>query len=124
MTEPSSAYYIEYVDPGIAHATLPVITSATAMNVSEATLRADQYNQNAQAGYHASVLGVSVLLPLDTVPSLSHYRLVHESPTNVFNSPVNDLKYVKIFEYVKGARIKGSGIIDIPLVTNTGKKLH
>jgi len=121
MAEPSSAYYIEYVDPGIAHAALPVITSATAMNVSEATLRADQYNQNAQAGYHATVLGVSVLLPLDTVPALSHYRLVHESPTNVLNSPANDLKYVKIFEYVKGAHIKGSGIIDIPLVTNTGR---
>ena len=31
------------------------------------------------------------------------------------------MKYVKIFEYVKGAHIKGSGIIDIPLVTNTGR---
>ena len=39
----------------------------------------------------------------------------------MFNSPTNDLKYVKVFEYVKGAHIKGSGIIDIPLVTNTGR---
>ena len=121
MAEPSSAYYIEYVDPSISHATLPVITSATAMNVSDATLHADQYNQNAQAGYHATVLSSDLLLPLDTVPALSHYRLVHESPTNVLNSAANDLKYVKVFEYVKGAHIKGSGIIDIPLVTNTGR---
>ena len=68
MAEPSSAYYIEYVDPSISHATLPVITSATAMNVSDATLHADQYNQNAQAGYHATVLSSDLLLPLDTVP--------------------------------------------------------
>ena len=91
------------------------------MNISEATRRADQYNQNAQAGYHATVLSSSGILPLDTIPALSHYRLVHESSTNVFNSPTNDLKYVKVFEYVKGAHIKGSGIIDIPLVTNTGR---
>ena len=121
MAEPSSVYYVEYVDPQIAHVTLPVITSATAMNISEATRRADQYNQNAQAGYHATVLSPSVPLPLDTIPALSHYCLVHESSTNVFNSPTNDLKYVKVFEYVKGAHIKGSGIIDIPLVTNTGR---
>jgi dolichyl-diphosphooligosaccharide--protein glycosyltransferase len=28
---------------------------------------------------------------------------------------------VKIFEYVKGATIRGTGIIDIPLVTNQGR---
>ena len=60
-------------------------------------------------------------LPLGTVPVLGHYRLVHESPTNVFNSPTNDLKYVKVFEYVKGAQIKGNGMIEIPVVTNTGE---
>ena len=31
------------------------------------------------------------------------------------------MKYVKIFKYVKGAHVKGSGIIDIPLVTNQGR---
>ena len=33
----------------------------------------------------------------------------------------NDVKYVKVFEYVKGAHIKGTGIIEIPLVTDTGR---
>ncbi|MDD1696708.1 MAG: oligosaccharyl transferase, archaeosortase A system-associated, partial [Methanoregula sp.] len=32
-----------------------------------------------------------------------------------------DIKYVKIFEYVKGARITGNGIIELPLETNTGR---
>jgi dolichyl-diphosphooligosaccharide--protein glycosyltransferase len=36
-------------------------------------------------------------------------------------SNTSDVKYVKIFEYVKGAHIKGTGIIDVPLVTNTGR---
>jgi dolichyl-diphosphooligosaccharide--protein glycosyltransferase len=32
-----------------------------------------------------------------------------------------DVRYVKIFEYVKGAHIKGDGIIEVPVVTNTGR---
>jgi hypothetical protein len=31
------------------------------------------------------------------------------------------LKAVKVFEYVKGAHIRGSGIIELPLVSNTGR---
>ena len=31
---------------------------------------------------------------------------------------------VKIFEYVKGARVNGSGSISLDLVTNTGRKFH
>ena len=55
------------------------------------------------------------------VPALRHYRLIHESPTNVFTSKTPDLKFVKVFEYVKGAHIKGNGIIELPLVANTGR---
>jgi oligosaccharyl transferase (archaeosortase A-associated) len=59
--------------------------------------------------------------PVEVVPALYHYRLVHESPTNVFNSPEIDLKYVKIFEFVPGARIKGQGVISVPVETDTGR---
>ncbi|HXW99399.1 MAG TPA: oligosaccharyl transferase, archaeosortase A system-associated, partial [Methanomicrobiales archaeon] len=34
--------------------------------------------------------------------------------------PTN-ISYVKVFEYVKGAHIKGTGTIEVPLVTNTGR---
>jgi len=34
---------------------------------------------------------------------------------------LSDIKYVKIFEYVKGAHITGNGIIEVPLITNTGR---
>ena len=63
----------------------------------------------------------SIVLPITDVPALQHYRLVHESPTSEFTTNTTDVKYVKVFEYVKGAHIEGSGIIDIPLVTNTGR---
>jgi oligosaccharyl transferase (archaeosortase A-associated) len=121
MTDPNSVYYIVYADPKIYGTTLPVITDGEPMNISAAKQKADLYNINAQEGYHAAVYNPSVISPVDTVPALQHYRLVHESPTNVFNSVTVDLKYVKIFEYVKGAHIKGNGVIEIPVVSNTGR---
>ncbi|MDD1676456.1 MAG: oligosaccharyl transferase, archaeosortase A system-associated, partial [Methanomicrobiales archaeon] len=55
------------------------------------------------------------------VPALRHFRLVHESPNNVFTTGSPDIKYVKAFEYVKGAHVQGTGIIELDLVTNTGR---
>jgi dolichyl-diphosphooligosaccharide--protein glycosyltransferase len=31
------------------------------------------------------------------------------------------MKYVKVFEYVQGAHIKGAGIIQVPVITDTGR---
>jgi dolichyl-diphosphooligosaccharide--protein glycosyltransferase len=121
LKTPTSAYYVEYADPSISQVSLPVITGAEAVNVSDAVDRAAEYNLKAQAGTHATVLSPAIILPVDTVPALRHYRLVHESPSNVFNSNTTDVKYVKVFEYVKGAHITGEGIIQVPVISNTGR---
>ncbi|MCK9631150.1 MAG: oligosaccharyl transferase, archaeosortase A system-associated [Methanoregula sp.] len=121
MAEADSVYYIVYADPGITGLSLPVITDAELMNASAAVQKAAQYNRNPAAGHHAAVYSPSVIAPLETVPALQHYRLVHESPTNVFSTDMYDLKYVKTFEYVKGAHITGEGIIEVPVVSNTGR---
>jgi oligosaccharyl transferase (archaeosortase A-associated) len=122
MTPSSNVYYIEYADPEITQVTLPVITGAEAMNASEAKRRVDEYNLKAASGYHAIALSPAITLPVETVPALRHYRLVHESPSNVFSAKTPDVKYVKVFEYVKGAHIKGEGIIEIPVISNTGRE--
>lgn len=121
MITPSEVLYIEYADPGQSGYTLPVVVKGGMMNASEAALRTSQYNAGAQNGYHAGIFSNSILTPTDTLPALRHYRLVHESPTNVFNSDLVNVKFVKVFEYVKGAHIKGNGIISVPVVTNTGR---
>lgn len=121
LTEPGMVYYIEYADSTITGLLLPVITDAIQTNTSAAREEVVQYNRNAVPGYHAGVYSASIISPLETVPALRHYRLVHESPTNVYNSAFPDVKYVKIFEYVKGAHIPGEGIIEVPLITNTGR---
>jgi len=121
MAQPSDVYYIEYADTSVSHQALPVVIGAQSMNASAAEQAVEQYDLKAQNGYHAAVLSPSLISPVDTVPALQHYRLVHESPRNVLDPKTADLKYVKIFEYVKGAHIKGNGIIDVPVVTNTGR---
>lgn len=121
MTIPSDVYYIVYADPEITGTSLPVIMDGSSMNYSAATQKVIEYNRNAPSGYHAAVYSPSIISPLNTVSALRHYRLVHESPTNVFNSESVDLKYVKTFEYVKGAHIKGEGVIEVPVVSNTGR---
>ena len=68
--------------------------------------------------------------PVKKVPALSHYRLVHESPSNASVIPfpesesmvLEGIRSVKIFEYVNGARIPGEGIVEIPIVTDTGRE--
>jgi dolichyl-phosphooligosaccharide-protein glycotransferase len=121
MTVPSNVYYIEYADPQVTGTSVPVVVNAVAMNVTAASQKVEAFNSKTTSGTHATVLSPSIIAPLKTVPALQHYRLVHESPTNVFNSPTIDVKYVKTFEYVKGAHIKGDGIIEVPVISNTGR---
>ncbi|WP_300235951.1 oligosaccharyl transferase, archaeosortase A system-associated [Methanoculleus sp.] len=134
MTEPTTGpvLYVEYIEPEMANASYPVIISAREMNATAAAAAATAYNQNAQAGSHATILNLhyeyqadSILYPLERVPALKHYRLVHETPQNIYGNVGAggpDLKAVKIFEYVPGATIRGEGIIEVPVVTNTGRE--
>ncbi len=79
-------------------------------------------NPDFSVNYGGKAYSYFVLAPLEKVPALSHYRLVHESPTDVLAaSPLYDLSYVKVFEYVPGAVIEGEGTIEIPLKTDTGR---
>ncbi|WP_214084083.1 oligosaccharyl transferase, archaeosortase A system-associated [Methanoculleus sp.] len=133
MTDPSSqVLYVEYREEGAANTSLPVITRTEQMNATAGAAAVEAYNRNAPAGSGATLLnmyyqyqGDSILQPLERVPALQHYRLVHETPQNVYGNVGEDgpdLKAVKVFEYVPGATIRGEGIIEVPIVTNTGRE--
>ncbi|MCU0630920.1 MAG: oligosaccharyl transferase, archaeosortase A system-associated [Methanoregulaceae archaeon] len=121
MTDPTTVYYVEYTEPGSSGRPYSVITRAENMDIAKAQANVDLYNSKAPAGQHAAILNDAVWRPLSSIPALQHYRLVHESPRNVLSSSPPDIKYVKVFEFVPGAKIKGEGIIEIPLVSNTGR---
>ncbi|OPX63332.1 MULTISPECIES: oligosaccharyl transferase, archaeosortase A system-associated [unclassified Methanoregula] len=121
MTDPQKVYYIEYDESAAARFGIPAITSGSLLNYTEAAEKAAVYNANATAGRHAGIFNRDLTSPVETVPALRHYRLVHESPTIVNNPAAADVRTVKVFEYVKGAHIKGEGIISVPMVANTGR---
>jgi len=122
MTKPGKVFLVEYMDSDVAKLSYPVITRAKEMDAAEAQAGADKYNKNSQSGRHALLLSSSLLSPVAKVPALKNYRLIHESPTNVISTPGYDLKYVKVFEYLPGAEIKGDGTIEVLVETNTGRK--
>jgi dolichyl-diphosphooligosaccharide--protein glycosyltransferase len=133
MTDPSSqVIYAEYLEPARANTSLPVITRTQQMNATAGAAAVEAYNRNAPAGSGATLLnmyyqypGDSVLPPLARVPALHHYRLLHAPPPDAYRHVREggpDLKAVKVFEYVPGATIRGEGIIEVPIVTNTGRE--
>ncbi len=60
------------------------------------------------------IIGTSPNEPDCIVPALRRYRLVYESPDPDDN--------IKIFEYVGGYEVSGNGIVELNLVTNTGRE--
>lgn len=58
---------------------------------------------------------------------LRHYRLIHESPSTIITFAEQQIKFVKVFEYVEGARIEGTApngsIVEIAtnVSTNQGR---
>lgn len=59
---------------------------------------------------------------------LRHYRLIHESPSTIISFVGQEIKFVKTFEYVKGARIEGTApdgsIVEVStnITTNQGRE--
>ncbi|EHQ35326.1 oligosaccharyl transferase, archaeosortase A system-associated [Methanoplanus limicola] len=119
---PSEVLYVEYVSGDMYGAPLPIISKAEYMPYETAESAVAEFNgKNTKAG--AALLSPSVVQPSTKVPALQHYRLVHESPTNLLQGQGSaDLKYVKTFEYVPGAKIRGNGIIAINLESDQGRK--
>ena len=107
----------------------PVVTVYEELPVDVAGARAARYNEQAIPGTGATVLSTQVVDPIEKVPALRHFRLVYESAgdsSSVYaegSDPVlMRTSRIKIFEFVTGARIRGEGIIEVDVVTNTGRQ--
>lgn len=61
---------------------------------------------------------------------LHNYRLVHESPSTIITMGGQEVKFVKIFEYVPGAKIVGNAtegtnvLINVEIKTNQGRMFN
>ncbi|HJK77651.1 MAG TPA: oligosaccharyl transferase, archaeosortase A system-associated [Methanocorpusculum sp.] len=132
MTSPGDIAVVE--TDSSANYSYPVITAVKAYATeAEAQAAADLINAAGPATKHAYVIAnpsstATAYLPSTTVPALQHFRLVHESPNYVMangqytTQPIaGGTAWVKSFEYVPGAVIKGDGIIEVNVVTNNGR---
>jgi dolichyl-diphosphooligosaccharide--protein glycosyltransferase len=140
MQIPKTETYIQYVirqvpaageTAGDVNGYARVITSEQERDISPGHNDAQIVREGTYLtpGRYASVFSDLPNRTVLEISALKHYRLIHESPNNasvkIFPESdtitLSDIKYVKIFEYVKGAHISGDGIIELPLVTNTGR---
>jgi dolichyl-diphosphooligosaccharide--protein glycosyltransferase len=140
MQVPKTEKYVQYVirqvpaageTSGDVNGYARVITSEQEGDISQVhnDTRIIREGTELAPGRYANVFSDLPNRTVQEIPALKHYRLIHESPNDasvkIFPESsfitLSDTKYVKIFEYVKGAHISGEGVIELPLVTNTGR---
>jgi dolichyl-diphosphooligosaccharide--protein glycosyltransferase len=140
MTLPKTVDYVQYEirqvpapgeTAGDVHGYARVITDETPLDVSRGLTGHEIIKESTELvpTHYSDVFSDMPDSPVQKVPALVHYRLIHESPDNAsvtmfpestpFTLP--GIKEVKIFEFVTGAQIHGEGIIELPVVTNTGR---
>jgi dolichyl-phosphooligosaccharide-protein glycotransferase len=140
MQIPKKETYVQYVirevpasgeTSGDVNGYARVITSEQDKGISPAQndTRIIREGTNITPGQYTNIFSGFPNQTVSEISALKHYRLIHESPNNasvkIFPESdtiiLSDIKYVKIFEYVNGAHISGNGVIELPLVTNTGR---
>ncbi len=132
MQIPKMISYLEYYNENRNGLLYPVVTNvqfldARFLNKTEVNNAIKNFERQRAPANSDKVLVGQYLFPLGRVPAMQHFRLVYESPgtseeTILFdNSGAENLKQVKVFEFVKGAHIKGEGTIELQVVTNTGR---
>ncbi len=126
-TKPSTAYYMEY--QGTPYSNYPMVSAYEELPVAAGLEKMATFDSRILPGTGAAVLSSKVMNPLEELPALQHFRLVHESPGDSarFYGTSADPKlrstpHVKVFEYVTGARIPGDGTIEVDIITNTGRE--
>jgi dolichyl-diphosphooligosaccharide--protein glycosyltransferase len=122
MLQPAKVVDIEYNHPTASTRGLKVITSMRSVDAANRSTAMAPGTGQAGGGTRADTVSISYLLPVETVPALHHYRLVYESAGTLSGNSTD--KYIKIFEYVPGARIPGEGVIGISLITNAGRQFE
>jgi len=126
MQIPSTVTYLEYHTENRNGLLSPTVTYARLLNVTDASNAIKKFGRQPQ-GNSEAILAGQFLKPFERVPALQQFRMVHESEGNSSgirfsdSSGAENLNPVKVFELVKGAHIKGEGMIELEVVTNTGR---
>ena len=92
--------------------------------VQQRTVPSQKYFHTMVARLHILDGCGAALTETDYVEPLEHYRLVHESPSTILQIAGDNIQFVKVFEYVPGALIRGRAAPDSILSLNTTVKTN
>ncbi len=121
MTQPTTVAYIEILKSS-QNQFIPTVTAYEELDIKPAQDRMHQFEMTEDGEVTAKLMGISFGSPLEPVSALRHYRLVYET-AGISGGQGDDFgRQVKTFEYVKGARVKGEGTIEVTIQTNLGRE--
>lgn len=120
LANPAKVLYIEY-SPASARQAVPVIFVLEQMDSGKAYEQVLQFNAVPTEGREAALHSVQLSSPVEKVSALRHFRLVYEGFNRDEGAAPDFSNTVKVFEYVKGAQLKGEGIIEATVETNIGR---
>jgi dolichyl-diphosphooligosaccharide--protein glycosyltransferase len=107
---------IRYENQLINGETIPVISQVIPLSPKESD---EKYAKGIDNG--TELVSIQYTRPIISLPALTQYRLVYESPTRLAADEYVQLYKVKIFERVHGYQISGNGTLELPLITNQGR---
>jgi dolichyl-diphosphooligosaccharide--protein glycosyltransferase len=126
MIVPGNVIYLEYINQNKGGLAYPIITAARIIPADEAAQAVAQFKS--QPGEQKNAIRIGQFLqPLEKVPAMRQFRLVHESQgkspdLDIYDvSGVNSISRIKIFEAVPGARVRGNGTIEVQILTDAGR---
>jgi dolichyl-diphosphooligosaccharide--protein glycosyltransferase len=121
-TEPGNVYFLRYMKPSASGLSAPVVVDGAQTNYTAGKALQNSFNPQENPQYDVILANFGYTDPVEPVPALNHFRLIYESSTRTTPADMHDLRYVKIFEHVKGAQIPGDGILEVPVKTNAGRE--
>lgn len=113
----TGASLVQYGEMQTGGQLIPAITRITPLTPDQAEKAASE-----PITPGTDIVSIQYTHPITKIPALTHYRLVYESPTVTASDEYAEMHNVKIFERVPGYQIKGTGTIELPLVTDQGRK--
>lgn len=120
MAKPQTVLYVEYDIPASARTT-PGISVYENLDPGTAREKIAVFNATPHERRKAAILNTGLDAPVETIPALRHYRLIFEEAGTGNQTSPSYTQAVKAFEYVKGARLKGDGEIEVTIQTNLGR---
>ena len=116
-TESTGTSLITYSDVQAGSQTVEAVTRLSPVRPDEAE---EMIAEGLAPG--TDIVSIQYTHPITNLSALTHYRLIYESPRVTAKDEYAQIHNVKIFERVPGYTIAGTGRIELPLVTNQGRK--